>query len=650
MLTESETGISPFRPETALGENAILRMILDGTASETGHRFFAVLVKHLAEALNTCGAWVTEYAAEPRRLRSLAFWLGNDWVADYEYSLAGTPCERVIDQAQLVYYPDKIIELFPHDQDLPKFGAVSYMGIPLTDLDGRILGHLAVFDTKPFPSEPRYQTLLGIFAGRAAAEFRRLRVDAELQVRELKMRRLLDTAMDAIIEIDAGLRITLVNPAAERLFGCRSAEATDFGDFLTVESRGKLVELFRCIDAMPEGSQQMWIPAGIEARRRTGEIFPAEATLSRSNSSGHPFYTLILRDVQARREAESRIRTLTSETEYLREEVRLLRWDGDIIGESEPIRHAIQEVGQVAPTDATVLILGETGTGKELFARAIHDGSPRRGKPFIAVNCAAIHGNLIESEFFGHEKGAFTGAMGKRDGHFVLANGGTIFLDEVGDLSFELQAKFLRVLQEGEVQPLGSSKSIKINVRVVAATNRDLSSAVREGKFREDLFYRLGVFPIQIPPLRDRGEDIILIATAIIAKTAQKLRRWVEPLSPDESRRLKSYSWPGNVRELQNVIERAIITMTDGRLNLNRALPEIVPAPTAGEVGNGNIGEHVLTNDQFQQFERTNIVRALQTTGWRVAGAKGAACLLGMKPSTLNSRIKALRIERPAML
>lgn len=440
MLTESETGISHFGSEAALGENAILRVILDGTASETGHRFFEVLVKHLAEALGTCGAWVTEYAAETRRLRSLAFWLESDWVADYEYSLAGTPCERVIDQAQLIYYPDKIIELFPHDQDIAKFRAVSYMGIPLCDLDGKILGHLAVFDTNPFPSEPRYQTLLGIFAGRAAAELRRLRVDAELQERELKMRRLLDTAMDAIIELDPGLRITLVNPAAERLFCCRAAEATDFGDFLSDESRRELEVLFRRLDAMPDGSQQMWIPAGIEARRRTGEIFPAEATLSRSTSSGHPFYTLILRDVHARREAESRIRTLTSETEYLREEVRLLRWDSDIIGESEPIRDAMRDVGQVAPTDATVLIMGETGTGKELFARAIHDGSLRRGKSFIAVNCAGIPASLIESEFFGHEKGAFTGAISKRDGLFALANGGTIFLDEVGELSFELSS------------------------------------------------------------------------------------------------------------------------------------------------------------------------------------------------------------------
>lgn len=205
-------------------------------------------------------------------------------------------------------------------------------------------------------------------------------------------------------------------------------------------------------------------------------------------------------------------------------------------------------------------------------------------------------------------------------------------------------------MQEGEVQPLGSSRSIKIDVRVVAATNRDLSSAVRDGKFREDLYYRLGVFPIQIPPLRDRGEDIILIAKAFVARTAQRLRRRVEPLSPDESRRLKSYGWPGNVRELQNVIERAIITMTNGRLNLSRALPETAPAAAAGEVRIGDAEEHVFTNSEFQQLERTNIVRALQKTGWRVAGAKGAACLLGMKPSTLNSRIKALRIECPTAI
>jgi transcriptional regulator with GAF, ATPase, and Fis domain len=307
----------------------------------------------------------------------------------------------------------------------------------------------------------------------------------------------------------------------------------------------------------------------------------------------------------------------------------------------------LRDIEEVAGTDATVLILGETGTGKELIARAIHKNSRRREKPLIKVNCAAMPAALIESELFGHEQGAFTGATKKREGRFALADGGTIFLDEIGELPVDLQVKLLRVLQEGEFEPVGSSRTQKVDARVITATNRDLKQATREGKFREDLYYRLNVFPIELPPLRERGDDIGLLAANFAKRFAQRMGRSIESLSEACIQRLKAYSWPGNVRELQNVIERAVITARDGRLNLDRALPENLREIVAETALSAGTPKRVRTAKELEELERANLIAALEATGWRVAGETGAAQLLGMKPTTLSSRIKALGIERP---
>jgi transcriptional regulator with GAF, ATPase, and Fis domain len=293
-----------------------------------------------------------------------------------------------------------------------------------------------------------------------------------------------------------------------------------------------------------------------------------------------------------------------------------------------------------------VLILGETGTGKELIARAIHRASRRRDKPLIKVNCAAIPATLIESEFFGHEQGAFTGATKKRDGRFALAHGGTIFLDEVSELPFDLQSKLLRVLQEGEFEPVGSAHTRKVDARVIAATNRDLGQAVRDGRFREDLYYRLNVFPILLPPLRERREDIGILAAAFAQKFARRMGRSLEPLSHNCLRRLETYNWPGNVRELQNIVERAVITSSDGNLNLDRALPETVNSPHIMPSSDGAAAKHVRTAKELEELERQNLIAALESVDWKVAGSNGAAQLLGIKPTTLSSRMKALGIER----
>jgi PAS domain S-box-containing protein len=628
-------------------------MILEGTANETGERFFAALVKNLAKALRTHGAWVTEYLQESRRLRALAFWMDGQWIQDYQTDLAGTPCEQVIDTANLVHFPDKLLELFPDDRDVTDIGAVSYMGIPLKDTDGRILGHMAVIDRRPMPEEPRVLALFNIFAARATAEMQRLRAEKQVREREEKLRGLFDSAMDAVIEFDENLKVTRMNPAAEKAFRYTAERVLgqDFSRLISEESRQKLQTLLGDLNTAPQNRRSLWIPGGLQALALDGTEFPAEATLSRCDVERRSFYSLILRNINERLEADRKIHSLAAEAAYLREEIKSLRGFDEILGQSQAMKRVLEDVEQVAETDTTVLILGETGTGKELIARAIHGASRRRDKPLITINCAAIPAALMESEFFGHEKGAFTGATQKREGRFSLADHGTIFLDEIGELPLELQAKILRVLQEGEFTAVGSSHTKKVDVRVIAATNRDLSQAVKGGGFREDLYYRLNVFPIEVPPLRERDDDILLLAAAFAAKSAQRLGRRIEPLSDECKKRLRGYLWPGNVRELQNVIERAVITTRDGHLNFDRALPDAASDRLrdvkAKQTMTEEVSERILQLRELQQLERKNILRALESTAWRVAGKDGAAALLGMNPSTLNSRIRALRIARP---
>lgn len=633
----------------SLDEDAALRTILEGTATETGERFFAALVENLAKALNTHGAWVTEYLPGTRRLRALAFWLDGQLIEDWEMAVDGTPCQAVIENTGLVHYPENVVELYPNDPELKRLDAVSYMGVPLQDGDGNVIGNLAVLDTRPMPEEPRALAVFQIFAARAAAELRRIRAESEVREREERLNRLVDSAMDAIIELDPTLTVTRMNRAAEKIFGCPNGEMVGlaFRRFLSQESHTKLEDLIRTLVARPEGHRYVWIPGGFTARRTDAREFRAEATLSQFEIQRQTFHTLILRSVDDRLEAERKVQSLMVETEYLREEIKALHNFEEIISQSETMMRVLRDAEQVAATDSTVLILGETGTGKELIARAIHAASPRRDRPLIKVNCAAIPATLIESELFGHERGAFTGATKRREGRFTLADGGTIFLDEVGELPLDLQVKLLRVLQEREFEPVGSSQTRKVDVRILAATNRDLSRSVQQGDFRDDLYYRLNVFPVDLPPLRERGEDIVLLAWVFAKRFAKRLGRPIEPFSHECIRRLQAYRWPGNVRELQSVIERALITSRDGQVNLDRALPVIAGVAAVPTTPPDGSGTQVRTARELEALERQNLLLALESTGWRVAGENGAARLLGVNPSTLNSRLKALGIKRP---
>jgi transcriptional regulator with GAF, ATPase, and Fis domain len=317
---------------------------------------------------------------------------------------------------------------------------------------------------------------------------------------------------------------------------------------------------------------------------------------------------------------------------YLREEVDLEHDFGDIVGKSDALKHILVKVKQVAPTNAIVLLLGETGTGKGLIARAIHNASKRKDRPLMQVNCAALTPSLIESELFGHEKGAFTGAVGRRVGRFEAAHGTTLFLDEIGDLPLELQPKLLRVLQDGEFERVGGTTTLKTDVRVIAATNRDLEKEVEEGRFRRDLWYRLSIFPIAIPPLRERTEDIPLFLSWFVKKYSAKMGKQYSTVPVRGIKALQNYSWPGNIRELENLIERAVIMSPEGSLHIE--------LPSTGEIAH-------VSKGTLEDFERDHILKILKETNWIIEGPHGAAVKLGLKPSTLRFRAKKLDIKRP---
>jgi transcriptional regulator with GAF, ATPase, and Fis domain len=331
---------------------------------------------------------------------------------------------------------------------------------------------------------------------------------------------------------------------------------------------------------------------------------------------------------------------LESHNAYLKEEVDAALAFGSIVGRSRALHRVLRQVEDVAATDSTVLILGESGTGKELLAKEIHERSLRAHKPYVRVNCSAIPREMFESEFFGHVRGAFTGAMRDRAGRFQIANGGTIFLDEIGDLPLELQPKLLRVLQEGEYERVGEDMTRKVDVRVIAATNQDLSEAVRARRFREDLFYRLNVFPLVLPPLRARTDDIPLLAAHAIAEVSKRVRIHAPTLTQADAARLQQYEWPGNIRELKNVIERAVILSKGGRLRLDIALADRPATATSAP----EMSEAILTDRECRARERANLMKALQRADGRIYGQGGAAELLAINPTTLASRLRALKI------
>jgi len=466
----------------------------------------------------------------------------------------------------------------------------------------------------------------------------RKRAEAALHESEERLSRILESAMDAIITIDDTQRVTLFNEAAEQVFRCPAMHVIGqpFDRFLSNRFRTLLSEYLRASHQSGMTKRYLYAPEGLTALRADGEEFPIEATISQVNVGRQKLYTVILRDMDERKRAEAELSKLQLENLYLQEEIKAEHNFEEIIGTSAALKKVLKNSEKVAGTDSTVLLTGETGTGKELIASIIHNLSKRKNRALIKVNCAALPTGLIESELFGHEKGAFTGAIAKKIGRFELADGGTLFLDEIGDLPPELQAKLLRVLQGGEFERVGGTQTIKVDARVIAATNRDIKRAMEDHSFRADLYYRLNVFPVHLPPLRERKEDMPLLAQYFLSKYARRMDKRIEQISPDTMARLIAYPWPGNIRELQNVIERAVILSPGPMLEVEEGF--LLPSNQPAQQGKGPM--------TLEEVERVHIISILDNTMWVIDGSKGAAKILNLHPNTLRSRMQKLSITR----
>ncbi|MBD1552711.1 sigma 54-interacting transcriptional regulator [Pseudomonas typographi] len=462
---------------------------------------------------------------------------------------------------------------------------------------------------------------------------------------------LLSAVGDGIYSIDSQGLATFVNPAGARMLGW---EPTDMigknihrihhhshadGSHYPVED----CPIYRAVrdGVVHEGRQEVFW-------RRDGSCFPVEFTstpvIADSRIVGA---VVVFRDITERRTTEQQLQQALAELQqlkqrleeqnaYLQEEIRIEHSYREIVGQSEAILKIVRQIDVVAPTDASVLIHGESGTGKELIARAIHQASRRAEQPLIRVNCAAIPADLFESEFFGHVRGAFTGALRDRTGRFELADGGTLFLDEIGEIPLDLQSKLLRVLQEGQFERVGEERTRKVDVRIIAATNRDLRVEVAAKRFREDLYFRLNVFPLTSPALRERPEDVAPLAAHFLKQIGQRLNRPGRRLRKGDIERLQRYSWPGNIRELQNVIERALITSRGAELDL------VLPSDSAPSEPASAAPKRILTDAELRQYERDNTLAALEACAGKLFGADGAAQMLGIKPTTLASRLKKI--------
>jgi PAS domain S-box-containing protein len=538
-------------------------------------------------------------------------------------------------------------------------GIDSYLAVPFLDGAGNILGHLAVFDERPMPAEPRRLFIFRIFAARATAERERMRAEQRLQESETRYRDLYENAPNAYLIVGTDARVKGANRRLAEMLGYPVDQlvGASIHSFMPDTPAGKerSMEVYRKhlageavsgweLELRRKDGRPLWVNVWMEPGRGV------DGTVQASRS----FFVDITDRVLAERDRAR----LQEQNLYLEEEIKSVHNVEEIIGRSPALMEVLANVGRVAPTDASVLITGETGTGKELIARAIHSTSKRRDKPLIKVNCAALPAGLVESELFGHEKGAFSGAIARRLGRFELADGGTIFLDEIAELPSEAQAKLLRVLQEREFDRVGGVAPIRVDVRVIAATSRDLHQAVREKEFREDLFYRLNVFPVRLPPLRERRDDIPHLVHFLVHKFGLRIGKRLDGVSRQTMQRLLEYPWPGNIRELENVLERAVILATGSTLDI---APDLLPAPTAVSSEESGVrseeeqapaaapqapGQPPPT---LEAVERDYILSILRQANWIITGPRGAAKILNLSASTLRNRMKKLGISRNAV-
>jgi PAS domain S-box-containing protein len=632
-----------------------LRAVVEGTAGGIGREFFRSFVRHLAEAIDVHYAGVAEFTG-PQSARVIAFWDRDHIEEGREFNLSTSPAAEVL-RSGLAHFPTGVLLRFPGHPFLNERGVDSYMAVPFQDHAGHALGLLSVFDERPMPAEPRRLFILRIFAARAADEFERLRAEQQLQDSEARYRDLFENAPNAYLIVGNDMRVVSANRRVTEMFGYPLEEVVGavIHSFLpdTPAGMSRSMEVGR--KHLAGEAVSGW---ELEMRRKDGcplwiqlWMHPVRGE-DGAVQTGRAFFVDITDRVLAEREQAR----LQAQNLYLQEEIKAAHNFEQIVGRSPALLDVLAHVGRVAPTDASVLVTGETGTGKELIARAVHSASPRKDKPLIKVNCPALPAGLVESELFGHEKGAFSGAIARRQGRFELADGGTLFLDEIGELPAEAQVKLLRVLQEREFDRVGGTAPIRVDVRVIAATNRDLLREVREKRFREDLYYRLNVFPVRLPPLRERRDDIPLLVHFLVNKFAPRVGKRLDGVSRETMWRLQEYPWPGNVRELENVLERAVILATGPTLEV---APDLLSAPANAGPAEARAqpeGSSSATSaapqapgqplPRLETVERDHIVAVLRHTNWVITGPRGAATVLGLNPSTLRSRIKKLGITR----
>lgn len=623
-------------------EEELLKTISEATANLTGMDYFRELTRFITSTLNVRYAIVTECANEEKtRVRTLSYVDHQELKENIEYDLSGTPCEIVM-KGKDYFCADGLMKIFPKEK-----GIKSYVAVPIVSpASGEVLGHIAALDEVPMTGEQNQTSILRIFANRAGAEMDRLEALKKLEAlnKELKInlkeseeryRDLFEQAPIAYVHEGLDSKFISANRAALRILGVKPEEvASMYGKNLVPNTPDAQKRLKEAFDSVGRGTDTSGVV--LELRRKDNGQ-PIWIQWWSNPDRGGKFTRTMFIDITDKVMMEREQARLQAQNQYLREEIKLAHNFEEIISTSKNFGKVLQQIEQVAATDATVLVLGESGTGKELIARAIHNISNRSRRPLVKVNCATLPANLIESELFGHERGAFTGAMERKIGRFELADGGTIFLDEIGELPVELQAKLLRVLQEGEFERLGNPKTMKVNVRVIAATNRNLEQAIQKKEFREDLYYRLNVFPIICPPLRERKEDIPLLVKHFCQKHEGKIGKKINNVSPAVMKVLMEYNWPGNIRELENIIERALILSKGDTLEYG----DWLPMPKEDDIKTSS--DKLLP---LEEMERQHIIAALEKTNWKVSGEKGAAKILGLNPTTLEARMKKMGIAR----
>jgi len=626
-------------------EEELLRTISERTAAVTGEDYFLELTKFVTASLNVRYSMVVECSnEESTRLRMLSYVERQEVLENVEYDKRGTPCEIVMEGKDF-FCENGLEKTFPKEK-----GIQSWVAVPIySPKTGKVIGNIAAFDKLPMVRAQNQTAILKIFAARAGAEMERLKAEKELEKAyqelnddlrlqlkdsEKSFRDLFDEAPIAYVHEGLDTKFLSANRAALKILGVKPEEVPDtYGSSLvpdTPEAQKRLREAFESVGRGTDTSGVV-----LELRRKDNGK-PIWIQWWSNPVPGGQYTRTMFVDITDKVIMEKEKVRLQAENKYLQEEIKLNNNFDNIVSSSKSFQKILWQVEQVAGTDSTVLVLGESGTGKELIARAIHSLSKRSNRPLVKVNCAALPANLIESELFGHEKGAFTGATDKKIGRFELADGGTIFLDEIGEMPVDLQAKLLRVLQEGEFERLGNAKTIKVDVRIIAATNRKLDEAIESKEFREDLYYRLNVFPIITIPLRDRIEDIPVLVQHFCKKYESKIGKTIKNIPAATINALTAYHWPGNVRELENIIERALIVTPGNSLEPGDWIPR--KKDTAGVADSAA--------KSLEDVEREHIRAVLEQTNWRVSGEKGAAKILGLNPTTLEARMKKLGIKK----